>query len=358
MTTLGNWEERLAKSKRKGYFLPHQLKSTATKLLGQVEKSYQARDRRCWFVVNENGRRCKDIAINSHILSKRAVLDLLKDASGKVLELRWEPKNWKHLFMQSSPDNAVDLSNAGHFEPQLIGIDNACSGPLACLNHDQQFSKIDRPALEFCDPDVVFLTAYRAVLYDASLISHGESLLHFWKQSPSSHRSSAVRNNWITNKRRFENVKSRTGRLATKLGKYWYERRNHNSVKTPVAGVTNMNFRSSLRFSASLTFRDEGVVSVFPSEGHVHKLVSVFWSRDTTQLSDITKQLQDRATITMTEQTNALEFLETLISASSGVAAISPESYQGLDYQEQIKINELLMQSVQPWRLDMILSRR
>ncbi len=358
MSRLGNQKVKLLKGKRKEYFLPHQLKSTATKLLGQVETSYQVRDRRCWFVANENGRRCKDVAINSHILSKRAVLDLLKDASGKVLELRWEPKNWMHLFMQSSPDNAVDLSNAAHFKPQLIGIDNACSGPLACLHHDQQFSKIDLPALEFCDPDVVFLAAYRAALYDASLISHGESMLRFWKQYPSSHRNSAVRNNWIANKRRFENVKSRTRKLATELGKYWYQRRNHNSVKTPVVGVTNLNFRSSLRFSASLTFKDDGVVSVFPSEGHLHTLVAVFWSRDTTQLSDITKQLQYRATITMTEQTNSLEFLETLISASSGVAAISPESYNALDYQDQIKINELLMQSVQPWRLDTILSRR
>ena len=209
------------------------------------------------------------------------------DKSGKVLELGWEPRNWQHLFLQSDPDNMVHLSSPAHFEPPSKGIESACTGPLACLTHDHQFRKIDKTDLDSDDPDVIFLMLYRVVLYDAALIPRGESLARSWGQSAKAHRSPAVRNAWIPYSREFEKTRRRTRALAAELGKHWYQRQTRESLESPVVKVSEVFFRSRLRFAASLSYKQGGAVSVIPIQDNLHKAIAVVLSEDSNRFADM-----------------------------------------------------------------------
>ena len=344
------------KSNRGNFYLHPESKRHAMSLFGLVDESYQIQGGRCWFVTNDNGKRCREIAINSHVVSKGSALSTLMDKSGKVLELVWEPKNWQHLIMQSNPDNVVHWSNPTHYVPPLKGIDSACTGPLACLTHDQQFRKIDKSNLDCNDSDVIFLMLYRVVLYDAALVPHGESLSRSFGRSAASNRSKAVRNIWIPHSRKFENIRNRSRCLATSLGRYWYQRQSLKSLTLPVVKVSEVFFRSRLRFAASLAYAQGGVVSVIPVEDNLHKAIAVSLCKESNSFAATAKQWESTAAISMAENTHGLEVIEMLKSASSGTAAISPDSYQSLNEDDRIKTNGILMQSLKPWYMETILA--
>ena len=344
------------KSNRGKFYLPRESKRHASSLFDLVDESYQIKGGRCWFVTNDNGKRCREIAINSHVVSKGSALSTLMDKSGKVLELGWEPKNWQHLLLQSSPDNVVHFSNPAHYEPPSKGIDSACTGPLACLTHDQQFKKIDKMNLDCNDAHVIFLILYRVVLYDAALVPRGESLSSSFGRSAASNRSKAVRNTWIPHSRKFENIKNQTRYLANSLGRYWYQRESPNSLTLPVVKATEVFFRSRLRFAASLAYEPGGVVSVIPMEDNLHKVIAVSLSKDSKNFAAAAKQWESNAAISMAEDSHGLEVIEMLASASSGTVAISPDSYQSLSEDDRIKTNSVLMRSLKPWYIEAILA--
>ena len=112
-------------------------------------KEAERRKGTCLFVVDENGKACRNLVENNcHVISESAVLDELKDStSGKVLELRWGVSKWEHLFVSSSEANPIDLNDSGAFEPSPVGTGDACVGWFACksedTDHGGEFKHID-----------------------------------------------------------------------------------------------------------------------------------------------------------------------------------------------------------------------
>ena len=344
-------------NKRRDTYVPKEKKPVAAKRFGQLRSSFQNYRGHCLFVINEDGKLCSEPAVNCHAISKRNVLGLFKDISGKVLEFNWSPQNWTHLFMQSSPEHPIDLSNPSVFEPQPIGIDKACTGTFACNQHDQQFNRIDFQDLDFTDHSVSFLAGYRAVLYDTALIPQGESFLKHWDRMAMRHQNRAARTIWITYKRKFFNTKRNLNELAKRLGISWYKKSSYGDYPLPIADKCVQSFRSTLHFAASLTYKQDVSVTVLPGQDNLHKISVVSWTKGSKHFSDLMEALGYSEMISMPEDASGVCFMERLMRETSGVAAMSPDSLQLLHKEDRLRIDKLLMDSANPWVLKQMFSQ-
>ena len=82
--------------------------------------------------------------------------------------------------MASSEESPIDLA-PGTFTPRPEGINSASTGKFACGSHEPgSFDPIDVAEPDFEDPEVLFLTEYRAYLYAHSLLLWGKWICQEW----------------------------------------------------------------------------------------------------------------------------------------------------------------------------------
>ena len=164
-------------------WIPNLRKNELENRLEPVKRAERHRGT-CLFVVDENGRRRGNpVDNNCHVIPESAVLDVLKDDRGKVLEMRWGVARWGHLYVKSSESNRIDFGDPDSFEPQEVVTGNACIGWFACkdkctnTDHDGEFGPIDVRDPDFSDPLIRLLCMYRAVLYESDQCRFGRRLL-------------------------------------------------------------------------------------------------------------------------------------------------------------------------------------
>ena len=313
----------------------------------------------CLFVTGENGQRCGNpVSNNCHVIPESEVLNELRDReTDKVLELRWGAARWEHYYATSSTTSPIAPANWDAFNPQPVAPRHACVGRFACkcaqADHDNEFSPIDARELDFNDPEVLILSAYRAALYEADLCRLGKRLAPQHHRLAMQHHRLEVRVGWLKLLKSLQRRAEWSEGASERLGSIWYDRKTRGKLDADAVSVRELNFRSSLKFAACVFGYDECViVTVFPLGGERHKMGVLNLPDD----AEVAAESIDRLNRLADESENATDYgvnvLEDLMKHGAGSVAASPESYRCLLSEEQQTINGIVANASGAWILE------
>ena len=279
------------------FWVPNPRKSEVESRLEPVKRAERYRGT-CLFVVDDKGRRCGNpVENNCHVIPESAVLDVLKDDHGEILELRWGVARWGHLYVKSSESNPIDLENPDSFEPQRVVTGNACVGWFACkdnrtnTDHDGEFCSIDVKDPDFDDPLVRLLCMYRAVLYESDQCRFGRRLLENYSKQAWRRPDKTLQINWHKLETSVSNRTKWTEAAATQLGIAWVKRKSLSVADADIVSGEAVYFRSRLQFAACVfQYGKNLVVNVSPYEDDRHKMAILHLSND----ADIAREDRER----------------------------------------------------------------
>ena len=180
---------------------------------------------KCLFVVDAEGRFCGKPTVASHTIPRANVLEPMMGPDNKVLVTSWGVGSYSHLFMSSSEENPLYLTPSS-FNPHPQGIRTATTGQFACCVHERNtFDSIDVAVPDFSDPEVLFMTEYRAYLYAYSLLLWGKWMYDQWDRdimrSPAIHQ----RFSWVQKREQIRTLLPQIEAISLRLGKLWREKK-------------------------------------------------------------------------------------------------------------------------------------
>ncbi len=327
-------------------WIPNSEKQNFNKDLIQYQNAISKSDNIC-IMMNNHGDICgKSSTVRNHSIPESAVLSNLADSkSGKVLEFRWGIKQWRDIWSRSSDVNPVDLFDTTLFEPDPIGMGDASTGHFACEDHDKLFQDIDVAQHEELSQKKAILNAYRITLYSYDQYRKYTGMV-FDKQL----KKRILRQNIKSLKLEFCNtnamINNRTPILRRRLiqiGKTWLDIGQVIQNQSKVMEVTRLEFRSKLRFAASLILNSNNCFAIVcPSSNDMHTINIFYLTKDKDfipyAISDLTRMAED----THSCCSYSVEMVKALLSNSFGSLVSSPDSYEGLTQRERNAIQSVI----------------
>ena len=312
---------------------------------------------RCLYVIDADGKTCgRRVTNNCHVIPKNPVLGEMKDKDGKVLELRWGVGKWQNLFLSSSEDSQIDTAALDALDPQPTGIGDACVRWFACkdeskgVDHDGEFKPIDVREPDFDNPAIRVLAMYRVLLYTLDWMKLGIRLSNQWNKQARfiSYRKAFVE--WLKQQHALNKGRDPVERVASRLGKMWYEWKTNRDIEDDAILWKSFNFNSNLNFAAC-GFYGPSVVYVVPVGEDRHKMTILYFNEDADSMREHEHRLDEVTTASNDRSGYGVEVLGELLTRGEGTVAASPESYRGLPEAQKRTINEIVARSS---RADMI----
>ena len=334
------------------FWVPSDQKKKASDRLAPTKEKFDVYDGGCLFVVDAYGTPCCNPVNNlCHTIPRSQVLRPLS-TRGRVREVFWGFGNFTNLFIQGSEENPVDLSDLETFQPRLIGIDEASCGRFACktppiADHDGKFRLIDVALPDFTDPTIAFLVQYRSDLWALFQLKRINAVMSGWDRRIMRQGTPAKRGGWQSKKAWLNKLLPFTQDKVTRLGITWHtDGHSANTANRVVAGQ-HLHFRSKLTFAACVFYGRSSVASVFPAGGDLHRVGITNFVEDTQQDAEFTNELIESATASMQKNDYGVDVIACLKRLSSGVIAMSPDSYDQLAGAERDVINQWIQQLAQ-----------
>ena len=327
------------------YHVPNRRKSATEESLRPIKEWFDKYKGPCLFVTDRDGSLCGQDATRRHTIPNARVLSKLVDKDSNVLELQWGVSNLMHLFLESSPKRTVDLFDPATFEPITVGRRDASVGKFACGDHDPMFDDIDYAEPDIESPIVRFLLNYRVLLYITDLLKQGSLLITDPEKHSRAMRDSSVKTrvDWLNSRERIRSELLRARSRAIQLGKTWLAKDEDGAGIDPnlVSGRL-VYFRSKLKFAASLLYGEDLTITVAPLDNDQHRMAITHLTEISDYVASDIRQLVETVECSQENPSYGVAAIDGLARRSSGRVAVSPESYQELDREDQLRVNEIV----------------
>ena len=312
--------------------------------IDEAEQILQNYKGRCFFVSDETGGLCSEVPQNCHAISNSAVLDGMKDEkSGKVMELRWVFKDWKHLIFASNPSHPIHFLNSETYVPPQKGISYACTGRFACPRHDQEFAPhLDVTEIDLESPVSRFLLFYRTQLFTLFQVCQWTELLELYDKSIMRNGHQAIRPRWLTIRSQMKEIGQRLVATADRLGMIWYEHKKGVSIDSGLTYGQSRILRSPLKFAAC-GYANDAAALAYPIGEEWHRLDMVGWNEEPGQTQGAVDALSEKAEVANHGDRSCLEVMKELSTKWFGIAAVEPESYKALNEEWRNTVNDILV---------------
>ena len=328
---------------------PKNPRRKANKRLLEIEKHVSDYEGRCLFVTDDNGEYCnKSVSNNCHIVSKTAVLDVLKDdKTKKVRELQWGVSPWRELLFGDDVEQRVQDTST--FDPEERTTKVACAGRFACResDHDNEFQPIDVAKPDFDDSVVRFLSGYRLVLFRADQCRKAISLRQPWDQVIMRNSKRADRALWFREKEKLTSALKNMEPDIVLLGKNWHAWKNGGDFNHTVVSAQVLNFRSTLRLAGGVSYGKATSVTVFPVQGDLHKLAVLYLTSNSGPARQDVERLAAVARASEENDNYGVTVTNALMMDGWGSLAVSPRSYEALNERDRFAIQSLVAKQVQ-----------
>ena len=325
-----------------GRYIPRGNKSSASKRKDAMNKRFGKFKPECLFVADSEGHFCRQQPVASHTIPNVKVLDQIKGHDNKVLVMSWGLGAFSHLFMSSSEESPIDLT-LGTFEPRPQGINSASTGRFACCSHERiTFDPIDVAEPDFTDPEVLFLTEYRAYLYAHSLLLWGKWMNDEWNLEIMRGPNKAQRAGWLKKRDQIKQLLPQIETLVSRLGKLWHEKKRTVNIAPQVVSGKLFYFRSSLKFAACMSYGRSSALTVFPTGGDWHGMGITDLIEDESHDNELILRLVEVAEASRNEEGYSINVLLALHDVAAGVVAMSPDSYDLLSEGEQFSLGAII----------------
>ena len=320
------------------------LRRTANKQLGKIERDVAGYVGRCLFVVDDSGAFCnKPVSNNCHIVSESAVLDKLKDdKSQKVLELNWDVSQWRRLMF--SNDLEQKLQSTATFDPSPKTTHDACVGWFACKPsaHDDEFQPVDVADPDFDDPIVRFLAGYRLVLYLSDQYRLAMKFHELSNQDVMKNAKPRESDSWRGVYEQRGEGSRRLEPIVKLLGLNWYARNNGGDFDPDLVSAQVLRFRSELRLAGCVFYGKYLAVSVLPAQDDWHKLGILYLTSESKLAREDIRHLEEVARASEESDNYGVVVTNELMTNGWGTLAVSPASYEGLNDQDRYTIQSLI----------------
>ena len=277
------------------------------------------------------------------MISRSSVLDELKDkATGKVMELGWDVREWGRFLLSSDEERPMDLEDASTFVPRDVGTHDACARWFACELHDGEFGPIDGAEPDFTDSTVRFLTVYRTVLCAADLCRHRQQLHQQWNKRFMRSPNKRQRVHWAIETAEVQGALKMANAAADSLGRIWYTKKDSGHLGPSLIAGQVVNFRSTLRFAACVICGVGVAATVVPSEKDMHKIVLLYSASEENDVRADYDRLVQSATNSLEKDDYGVRVIDTLMTGGHGPVAVSPGSYRALPDIDRLVIQQIV----------------
>ena len=312
----------------------------------------------CLFVTGSDGKICGSrVRERHHVISRSSVLDELKDkATGKVMELGWEVREWGRLLLSSDEEHPMDLDDPSTFVPRDVGTHDACARWFACELHDGEFGPIDGAEPDFNDSTIRFLIMYRALLCASDLCRHRQLLHKRWNKQFMRSHNRAQRAHWAIETAEVHRALKMANDTADSLGRIWYAKKDSGRLDPNLIAGQVLNFRSTLRFAACVIYGAGVAATVVPSEKDMHKIVLLYLAGEENDVKDDYDHLVQSAKNSLERDDYGVRVVDTLMTRGNGPVAVSPGSYQALPDGDRLVIQQIVANKMRASSIAMALS--
>lgn len=330
------------KRDRVGPYIPRADKSRADKRKKAMYERFNKYKPECLFIVDAEGQFCRKQPVASHTIPRANILEPMKGPDNKVLVTIWGVGAFSHLFMSSSEESPIDLTPST-FKPRPQGINSASTGQFACGGHEPNtFDPLDVAKPDFTDPEVLFLSEYRAYLYAHSLLLGGKWMYDEWDREIMRGTKSGQRFEWGEKRKQIAQLLPHIRIIVSQLGKLWYEKKKAANVAPQVVSGKLLYFRSSLKFAACMFYGRSSAITVFPTEDDWHGMGITHLIEDEATDDRFTVKLVEAARVSRNEDGYSIGVLTALHDVAAGVVAMSSDSYDLLSEEEKLRIGEIV----------------
>ena len=325
--------------------IPKRRKQTGNKQFSKLQKDIADYEGRCLFATDDNGAYCdKPVSNNCHIVSKSLVLDGLKDdKTNKVRELQWDVSQSRRLaFSKTSREEYIrSLKDPATFYPSEKTTGKACVGRFACASHDNEFQPIDVAEPAFDDPEFRFLAAYRSALFQVDLGHKGRDFHQNWNQMIMRTSGPPQRSRWRGLLEKLESRLRKAESTMALLGEHWYARKASGTFNPNIVSAQVLEFRSKLKLAGCVSYKATAV-TVFPAQGDCHKMGVLYLTSESDLAGEALERLAEVARVSEESDNYGVTVTRELMKNGSGALAVSPKSYEGLDYRDRSTIRNLV----------------
>ena len=344
--------------KRKRRFLDSRAKGPANAFIQDFGDELKGYVGLCLFVTGSDGKICgRRVRERHHVISRSSVLDELKDkATGKVMELGWDVREWGRLLLGSDEEHPMDLDDPSTFVPRDLGTHDACARWFACELHDGEFGPIDGAEPDSNDSTVRFLTMYRALLCAADLCRHRQQLHQRWNKQFIRSPNKAQRAHWAFETAEVQWALKMANDSADSLGRIWYAKKDSGHLDPNLIAGQVLYFRSTLRFAACVIYGAGVAATVVPSEKDVHKIVLLYLASEENDVKDDYDHLVQSAKDSLERDDYGVSVVDTLMTRGNGPVAVSPGSYQALPGGDKLVIQQIVANKMGARSIAMALS--
>ena len=333
------------------FFVSDSKKDRFNKKVRHFQQEAVNHDNTCLFAIDESGTLCGQPAVRCHSIPRASVLTQLRDeVDGKVLDISAGLDLWRHTWNKTSQANPIDINSTTTFEPRRCGINDASVGHFACATHDKIFAPIDIEPHNFEGGRTSFLNAYRPFLYVYDLWRKYGVFLHDKIRLTVRERHNKFAT--LEYAKRCESKKNIDHELqnhARKLGNIWCNNDTLWFDEPDLAATQIYNFRSELKFAASLMIGVSGLcVTVCPGQGDLHSMILSYLTEDCAAVNRQIEPLKELAYASQVSDDYGVKMMTELLSIGFGSMAASPLSYTMLNNDKSEAIKQCIYNLSQP----------